>query len=298
MVHVFPQDPSLGDSHDKFDAATLASLVYGETETDYVVDGLDFNVDYTNNNFDLTKGKAKISAPSGTAHQTGEEREHGLGFVIEIETGDFTEVPLSDSAVNYVYLDVGIDQDDTASIEVDTSDPPGSLGTEPTLKLGEIDTANNNKTLQNRYPPGQNIYCQLNTSDTSVDLNNTSWTEVNWDTEEHIDGAFSHSGSDVTIDEDGHFRVSVNIYHNSDGSTRQNPILRLTKNGSAVGVTSGSGYMRDSESHNHSSNSFTKVVEVTAGDTLAVEAMAEADTSGSVNPVAGENVFLIERMNR
>lgn len=298
MVHVWPQDPSIGSSKDELDAANIASHAYSPYDTDYVVEGLGFTVDYTTPQFDVEKGKVKVSQSTGVANVEGGTREHGLTFVVEIEDGEFDAISLTDGAVNYIYLDVDNTQDNTASIEVGTNDPPSSLGSQPYLKIGEIDTTNDEKVELNRYPPSVNQWVRLNTDDTAQDLNTGSWSTVNWTLEENVDPIFEHpSSTEIRINQDGYYRIYMQMYFTSSGA-RAAPQFRILQNTVALPGIASTGYMRNSTGHNHASCHHQIIIQATAGDTFTIESRQESDDGTTTNPISGENVFQIEKLNR
>lgn len=138
--------------------------------------------------------------------------------------------------------------------------------------------------------------------DTTFNLNNGSWNVIPWGTPNIADPAYTWENSNdrVKFSESGTYKVEVNIAHTSDGSTRQNYHLQIEHydgTWSDVGSRGLSGYMRDTEGHDHSSCHAQAIIEASAGDYVKVKSHQEADTGGSVTPM-GNSTFQIEKLHR
>lgn len=129
-----------------------------------------------------------------------------------------------------------------------------------------------------------------------TNINGSSWNTMSWSSTVFNDTPFSFDGSNVTIQEDGAYEIHVDADFSSTGASRQNPNIGLQQNGNWIGVLGRSGYMRDSEGHNHSSVHAHAVISATSGDVIRARGAAEADTSGSISP--DRAIFFIKKMNR
>ena len=137
--HVFPEDIGTGaPGGDAADAANFGALAQHDLLSDYKATGLSvFNVDYSGLTFDLTAGKAFIKDASALTAQTGQSRDRGV--VYEVEVASRSGISLTDASVNEVYLDVDLNNDDSITVNVITD---GSTPSTPYLKIAEIDTTN------------------------------------------------------------------------------------------------------------------------------------------------------------
>jgi hypothetical protein len=137
--HVFPEDIGTGaPGGDAADAANFGALAQHDLLSDYKATGLSvFNVDYTGLTFDLSAGKAFIKDASALTAQTGQSRDRGV--VYEVEVASRSDISLTDASVNEVYLDVDLNNDDSITVNVITD---GSTPSTPYLKIAEIDTTN------------------------------------------------------------------------------------------------------------------------------------------------------------
>ena len=130
----------------------------------------------------------------------------------------------------------------------------------------------------------------------NTDINQSSWVNVSWSSTKFNDSAYSFNGTTATIQESGEYEIIAEMDFSSSGASRQNPNLGLQQNGNWVGVIGRSGYMRDAESHNHSSIHARAVVSASSGDTIHAEAYGEADTGGSITPDRAQ--FYIKKLHR
>jgi len=137
--HVYPEDQGTnanlnvrGDGDDA-DAANFASVYEAIGDSDFVVRGLNLS-NVASGTFDLSAGKAVISASSATAGQSGESRDQRVSYVVEV--GSKTGLAYTTGDVNYVFLDVLLTDDDALDIVVNTTD---AAPNEPSLKIAEID---------------------------------------------------------------------------------------------------------------------------------------------------------------
>lgn len=154
---VYPQDEATGatDGADWDDAAGFAFHEDSINERDYVVGGLEFNVNWSTNTLNVTDGKAKIyqseaqtNDHSGDGGPGPKVLKHTVFTIQPDSSGDLT---LTAGATNHVYLGVNQQENDDYVWQVNTDETPPS---EPYLKLGEVDTANSTITELNRAPAG------------------------------------------------------------------------------------------------------------------------------------------------
>lgn len=131
--HVFPQD---GDYDE---AASFAQWGDHASFTDYVENGMSITPDHANDDFDVTAGKAFISHPSEVGAKSGETR-NDVSYSVYADARTNIAAATT-SGVNYIWLDVRLDDDDLVEITPTTSDSPPSHGSGDweALKIGEID---------------------------------------------------------------------------------------------------------------------------------------------------------------
>ena len=158
--HVFPEDQGTGaPDGDNADAANFGALADHPNLRDYKVSGLEVTPDYGVPDFDLSDGKAFISDTAATAKTSGENRDQGVLY--EVEVSARSGISLADNDVNYVYLDVDLSTDDNVSIVVNQSD---SSPSNTSLKIAEVDTSNDTKTEINQNPESVLEFLILTTS--------------------------------------------------------------------------------------------------------------------------------------
>lgn len=147
--HVFPEDAGTGANQGDFlDAAPFASYVDAAGLTDFVASGLTITLNASTPSFDLSSGKAVVTSSSATGAQDNETYDDGVAFVAEVDSR--SGLSLTDSAVNYVYLDVNLSSDDDITVTTNTT---GSAPSEPSLKIAEIDTSSDTVTEFNHDVP-------------------------------------------------------------------------------------------------------------------------------------------------
>lgn len=139
--HTFPQ------SGDEDDAENFAQMIGHANLVDFVIDGMTFTVDYGVPDVTIATGVCSIGQDSDTAASTSETR---------LKTGTIVQLPqatksLTDSDVNFIYVEPNLGTDDNATFQVYTNEANASSNA---LKLGEIDTTNDTSTLFNREPSG------------------------------------------------------------------------------------------------------------------------------------------------
>lgn len=130
MALIFPQD---GDDDSGFNFSTWTDRT---NVRNFVESGMDVTVDYGNDEFDLSGGRAFVS-------HNDEDK------VVTVNDGEFTNVSLTGSATNHVFLNPDFGVNDSVSLEVNTTNttPNGA-----SLKIAEIDTSADTSTYRNRRP--------------------------------------------------------------------------------------------------------------------------------------------------
>jgi len=160
--HVWPEDDGTGaaDGNEDWDSAGFIGGMHAKDHaTDYVETGLNFEgdgsgePDYTVPDFDLSAGLAFIKYTGQVDVQAladgayTDTWDHGMQLAVHVDAQ--TGISLTDAATNHIYLAVDLTSNDGAYVEVNTT---GTAPSDPHIKLGEIDTANDTKVETNRGP--------------------------------------------------------------------------------------------------------------------------------------------------
>lgn len=132
----------------------------------------------------------------------------------------------------------------------------------------------------------------LTTTDTSTNINQSSWTKINWDTEKIVDTPYSHSGTDITFNEAGTYEVYASISYDANGNARTNPGVKFAINGTRRDGIGMSGYVRSASGHNEASTPLKEVISVGAGDTLTVQT-TQMGNNGTCNMRSLESVLTV-----
>ena len=181
---VLPEDVGTGAPYGDFDdAANLASMVHRPNSTDFVISGIGLNPDYDDMMCYTDAGRAIVGDTDAQATESDELREYGVAYsaILKARTSTYENnsdvLELTADAENYVYVAVNLDQGDTPYIYVDQND---TGPTDPSFKIGMVDTATETVTLENQNPTTSH---QDVTIDRSLDV-----------------GTDTDIGGDVTID--------------------------------------------------------------------------------------------------
>jgi hypothetical protein len=130
---------------------------------------------------------------------------------------------------------------------------------------------------------------------TSSNQNINQTTDVSWDEEIVTKGSvITHSGTDVSVSENGVYRIYCNLYMNTT-NYRTNPSFRFYINGSEVAGRSGSSYARDSNGHQSTSTALEIIQELSSGDTIKVRTFQEAN-GGTVRVQDRRSIFTVEKL--
>lgn len=140
----------------------------------------------------------------------------------------------------------------------------------------------------------------LTSTDTSTDINKTSWTQIPWNNQLDVDAGYTHdpanSPAQITFDNAGTYKVHVSISFDAVDNYRVNPGIRFAINGTRRDRTGLTGYNRDASGHHEASNVLTEQITVNAGDTLTVQTY-QFGNSGTCTMRSGESVLLIEEIS-
>ena len=138
---------------------------------------------------------------------------------------------------------------------------------------------------------------QLRNTDTTTQLNNSSWTTVpiGGIVDIHDAAAFdivnTHS---VRCKFDGRVKCHVNLSQTTS-NVRTQTSVRLTKNGNQFSGVGMSSYIRSASGHNESSSDATGYVDVLVNDVISVQSTQQAN-NGVIVQVAGASLFSVERV--
>ena len=151
---VFPQDEGTGladgDEADFTSGGHFAGLAGQSNNSDYVEAGLVFTVNFTDDLLDIGSGLAFIIDEDGATvqDQNGDYTQNWDGPVnYAVQVNEETGIALTADDVNHVFLAFDPSESNSPYYEVNTS---GDAPTDPSLKIGEVDTAEESSTEQNR----------------------------------------------------------------------------------------------------------------------------------------------------
>lgn len=155
----FPEDegtglPSNADA-DWSSAGHFASLADDPNSAGFVVEGFEFSVDYTVPELHINSGKARIRSTATADVQDSDgayTRTVDHGFVQVVECDGMSGIALTDDAVNHVWIANDPTENERVYFEVNAD---GTAPSDPSLKIGEVDTSNDESTSLNRRPDGR-----------------------------------------------------------------------------------------------------------------------------------------------
>ena len=161
---------------------------------------------------------------------------------------------------------------------------------------GDADTVDGYHALD--FGKEKNV-ASFTSSDTTTDINLSSWTIIPWDTQLEVDSGYTHdpSGSpgSITFDNAGTYRVHAMVTYNTT-DLRQNPGVKFAINGTRRNALGLSGYSRHASGHYEASNYIEEIITVNAGDTLTVQT-TQYGNSGTCTLRANESVLNIEQVS-
>lgn len=138
----------------------------------------------------------------------------------------------------------------------------------------------------------------LTSTDTTTNINQSTWTVIPWDRQLEVDAGYTHDPAttpgEVTFEEAGTYRVAVMLSFESV-DMRTNPGIRFAINGTLRDGLGLSGYIRAGSGHNEASNYHEEFITVAAGDTLTVQS-SQYGAAGVVTLLASESRLIIEQV--
>lgn len=108
--------------------------------------------------------------------------------------------------------------------------------------------------------------------------------------------AVNAANNTVTIAETGRYKVIVNASVDCNASARRAPEMFLNVNGTQIGTTASTGYMRRANGHDESSLHLNEVIELTAGDVLSVSILRSAQNGLVTLRAIGTTNIYIEKI--
>ena len=144
--------------------------------------------------------------------------------------------------------------------------------------------------------PGQSV--KYSNTDITTDVNQNAainlpvFGTLEWNDNTTLYSVNTGTNS-VTIAETGRYRVIVNASVACNASSRRSPEMFITVNGTQVGTTASTGYMRRTSGHNESSLHINEVIQVTAGDVLDVSIIRAAQSGlVTLRNVGTTNIYI------
>lgn len=149
--------------------------------------------------------------------------------------------------------------------------------------------------LQAEITSEQRRIGQYTSTDTTTDINVAAWGIVPFNQVISEDDGFSLSGGVVSVSNAGRYRLFASI---AFGSTvvRIAPAVGVFLNGTLIGRTGRTGYIRSTAGHNSASCSVMEIVDLEVGDEVSVRSIL-AGATGNANLLAGESLFAVEQLS-
>ena len=148
---------------------------------------------------------------------------------------------------------------------------------------------------------GQSV--KYSNTDTSTNVNQTSAINLpTFGKEEWNDNttlyAVNTESNTITINEAGRYKIIANAsVVVTSNNARTSPEMYISVNGTQVGTTATTGYMRRSNGTNESSLHLTEVIELQANDTISISIL-RAGNSGTVRlRAAGTTNIYVEKLH-
>ena len=142
-------------------------------------------------------------------------------------------------------------------------------------------------------------YIQLSNT-LSTDINNASITTFSWldtttvNTIQDTSSTFSKDTDGIIVNQTGLYKVTVYQYQTTTAQ-RTNAAVRISVGGTTQAGFGANAYVRNSSPHVSSTASFSRLVNVTAGQKIAIRNQL-LGAAGTVTCPAGSLIFLIEQM--
>lgn len=153
--HSFPKDWGTGlqDTVDWADAGAFANLIDHPNIRGYVVEGYEFDMNWSNNILNVGSGRAyvHISETKTNDHQGdgGPDEKTLLGGSFVAQRGASGDINLVSDAVNYIWLRADRQDNDVVAISSNTD---AVAPTPPSLLIGRVDTGEEVLYEDNRAP--------------------------------------------------------------------------------------------------------------------------------------------------
>lgn len=153
--HAFPQDLATGlqETVDWNDAGSFANHVDHPNLRNYVAEGLELDVSFSDNVVRVTEGKAFMwqeqTMTNDHREDEGPDEKQLMGGLFVTQRGPSGDMVLSEGTVNYVWMYIVQQETDTATFEVNTT---GNPPPEPYLRIGRVDMDEEIVYEENRAP--------------------------------------------------------------------------------------------------------------------------------------------------
>lgn len=135
------------------------------------------------------------------------------------------------------------------------------------------------------------------TTGEAVDQGTSNAIDIGWGSEYFIDtDVFTHSGSTVTVESDGIYRITASVtYENATNSARNTPVTYVKINGSVQTSTKTADYDRGEGYGKYSHNTVHTVLSLSSGDNITIGTYAHnEDGTLSITPDWSE--LIIEKV--
>ena len=240
------QDSSHGVSSlqaDWNDAAIFAQGIYSPNDIGYVVQGMDFTPDFSQDTLTVSEGWAKVYKAQNTTndHTTGDGSGQGpkslLDSVHPAQISERTGIVLGSGTVNHIWLTINLSTGDSINVFANEGATPQL----PHVKLGTVDTANETyDDSVNRLPEGLFEYLESKTAKVTsaptdpedvfrlddfhlTDVSDDGTTLVTDSEEINLGyglGGTDEGGGTVTVEKDVIDGVNGTSTQSGDGSTK------------------------------------------------------------------------------
>lgn len=153
--HAFPQDWATGlqETVDWNDAGSFANHVDHPNLRDYVAEGMELDVNFSNNIVRVEEGKAYVHQEQTMTNDhrdsNGPDEKTLLGGTFVGQRGPSGDMVLSEGTTNYIWMNIPQHETDTVDFQVNTS---GNPPPEPSLLIGRVNTATEQVFEENRAP--------------------------------------------------------------------------------------------------------------------------------------------------
>ena len=141
------------------------------------------------------------------------------------------------------------------------------------------------------------VIAQYSSTDTSVNVNNSTPTRVVWDSDLITNANFTKgtSNEQVTVGSDGTYMVTGSITYTSNGNSRMQVIAQVDINGTVQSAAGRHGYARASSGDDEATSTIIQAFELSNGDAIAIVG-SQGATGGTGNVIANESLFIIQKL--